>query len=67
MKFRYFLYFSVSLELTLIGYCLYEANSFSLNDSFGEDLLHLNPCIIAIIFFFSVEYFVCYKSQLQKL
>ena len=46
MKFRYFLCFSVSLKLTLADYCLDQANSSSLNDSFGEDLVHHNPRII---------------------
>ena len=67
MKFRYFLCFSVSLKLTLgLGdYCLHQANGSSLNDSFGEDLLHHNLCIIAI-FFLSFDIFVRCKSQLQK-
>ena len=48
MKFRYFLRYAVSSELTLGDYCLDQANSSSLNDSFGEDLLRHNPCIIAL-------------------
>ena len=52
MKFRYFLCFSVSLELTLGDYCLDQANSSSLNDSLGEDRLHHNSCIIAILLFY---------------
>ena len=50
MKFRYFLCFSVSLELTLGDYSLGQANSSSLNDSFGEDLLQCNSCVIATLF-----------------
>ena len=62
MKLRYFLRFSVSLELTLQGYCLDQANSSGLNDSFGENLLHHNPCIIAILFL-SFDGFVCFVSN----
>ena len=58
MKFRYLFYFSVSLELTLEDNCLDQANNSGLNNSFGEDLLHHNPCIITIILFLSFDIFV---------
>ena len=66
MKFRYFFLLFSFLELTLGDYCLDQANSSSLEDSFGKDLLHHNPCIIAILLL-SFDIFVYCKSQLQRL
>ena len=65
MKFRYFLCFSVSLELTLGDYCLDQANSSSPNDSLGENLLQHNPCIRAILFL-SFDIFVCFVSNYRE-
>ena len=65
MKFQYFLCFLVFLELILGNFCLDRANSSSLNDSFEEDLLHHNTCIIAI-FFLNFDMFVCFVSSYRE-
>ena len=54
------------IELTLGDYCLDQANSSSLNDSFRKNLLHLIPCLIAILFL-SFDTSIYCKSQLQNL